>query len=95
MSVIIYSFVVTSIEMESLGEGITLYNIAYGSCGNEEYKQGEGGLNSTALICPTGRVYIKPEKSSLEIALAKDTVSPKASNSDGVPKHTSISSLSC
>lgn len=45
-------------------------------------------------MCPTGRGYIRPEKSSLEIALAKDTVSLKASNSDGVPKYTSLSSLS-
>lgn len=85
VSVIIYSFVVTPIETGKVwGRGVTLYNIAYGLCGNEEYKQEEGGLNSTALMCPEGWVYIRTEKSSLEIGLPKDTASPKATNSDGV-----------
>lgn len=70
-----------------------LYNTAYGLCGNGEYKRGEGELNSTGPMCLVGRASIRTQKSSLEIALAKDLVSLKASYSDGVSKYASRSSL--
>lgn len=70
-----------------------LYNTAYGLCGNGEYKRGEGGLNSTAPTCLVGRASIRTRKSSLEIALAEDPVSLKASYSDGVSKYASRSTL--
>lgn len=70
-----------------------LYHTAFGLRGNGEYKRGEEGLNSTASTSLVGRTSIETQKSFLEIALVKDSVSLKAGYSDGVPRYASRSSL--